>query len=274
MSNKVLDKSCYSSYNTYFKTTKGIKQWQQHYGLKNIDQIQLITTFLEINNKKIKFKGGLLKKAFRIYCSVEVLDEADYLSLNAQAGLRAVMEEYHSTSRFVLTCNYPHKIIPAIHSRCQGFHIDKVDNVEFTSRVATILIEENIIFELDVLDTFVQASYPDLRKCINSVQMNSLSGTLVLPKSGDSNSLDYKIKMIDLFKSGKISEARELVCANARPEEMEDIYRWLYDNVQIFGDEQKQDKAVLIIKQGLVDHTIIADAEINLAATLIRLNNL
>jgi len=205
---------------------------------------------------------------------VVLLDEADYLSVNAQAALRGVMEEYHNTARFLLTCNYPHKIIPAIHSRCQGFHIEKVDVVEFTARVATILVEENVEFELDTLDTFVKATYPDLRKCINTVQMNSLSGTLSTPSQSDTGSSDYKVEMVELFKAGKISDARKLLCSQARPEEMEEIYRWLYENISIFGDEATQNKAILIIKQGLVDHTIIADAEINLSATLIRLGNL
>lgn len=205
---------------------------------------------------------------------VVLLDEADYLSPNAQAALRGVMEEYHTTARFILTCNYPNKIIPAIHSRCQGFHIAKVDQTEFTARMATILMEENIGFDLDTLDTFVKATYPDLRKCINMVQMNSMDGALHTPEKGDSGGADYKIEMVELFKKGKIQEARKLVCGQARPEEMDEIYRWLYDNIEIFGDEATQDKAVLIIKQGLVDHTLVIDPEINLAATLIRLSNL
>ena len=75
---------------------------------------------------------------------VVLLDEADYLSPNAQAALRGVMEEYHATSRFILTCNYPNRIIPAIHSRCQGFHVERTDQTEYTARVATILVEENV----------------------------------------------------------------------------------------------------------------------------------
>ena len=205
---------------------------------------------------------------------VVLLDEADYLSPNAQAALRGVMEEYHTTSRFILTCNYPNRIIPALHSRCQGFHIEKIDIVEFTARVAEILITENVEFDIDTLDTFVQATYPDLRKCINTVQMNSLSGTLQTPSKGDTGQADYKVEMISLFKAGKINEARKLVCSQARPDEMEDIYRWLYDNVELFGEEPTQNKAILIIKQGLVDHTLVSDAEINLAATLIRLSHL
>ncbi len=205
---------------------------------------------------------------------VVLLDEADYLSPNAQAALRGVMEEYHTTARFILTCNYPNRIIPALHSRCQGFHIERVDVTEFTARVATILVEENVEFDLDTLDTFVKATYPDLRKCINTVQMNSLEGKLHTPEKGDTGEADYKIEMVELFKKGKIAEARKLVCGQARPEEMEEIYRWLYDNVNIFGEEAVQEKAILIIKQGLVDHTLVSDPEINLAATLIRLSHL
>jgi len=205
---------------------------------------------------------------------VVLLDEADYLSPNAQAALRGVMEEYHTTARFILTCNYPNRIIPALHSRCQGFHIERVDITEFTARVATIMVEEGIEFDPDTLDTFVKATYPDLRKCINTVQMNSMEGSLHTPEKGDTGEADYKIEMVELFKKGKISEARKLVCSQARPEEMEEVYRWLYDNVEIFGETEKQDKAILIIKQGLVDHTLVIDPEINLAATLIRLSHL
>lgn len=202
---------------------------------------------------------------------VVLLDEADYLTPNAQAILRGVMETYSSTSRFILTCNYPNRIIPAIHSRCQGFHVDKVDQTEFTARTATILIEENINFELDVLDTYVKATYPDLRKCINALQQNSIDGTLNLSINRENHS-DYKIEMVELFKKGKIREARKLLCGKVRPEEIEEIYTWLYQNIDLLGDsEEKKDSAILIIKQGLVDHTICADSEINLSAVLIKL---
>ena len=202
---------------------------------------------------------------------VVLLDEADYLSPNAQAALRGVMEEYHTTSRFILTCNYPNRIIPALHSRCQGFHIAKIDQTEFKARVAEILITEGVTPDLDTLDTYVKATYPDLRKCINTVQMNIQDNSLLRPNEGDTGESDWKLEMVELFKDGKIQQARKLLCGAVRPEEMEEIYRWLYDNIELFGDDEKQDTAVLTIKQGLVDHTLVADPEINLAATLIRL---
>jgi DNA polymerase III delta prime subunit len=205
---------------------------------------------------------------------VVLIDEADYLNpQSVQPALRNLMEDYSHSVRFILTCNYPNRLIPPLHSRCQRLHIEKTDFNEFTARVATILVEENVEFDLDTLDTYVKATYPDLRKCINNVQMNSLEGKLHGAEEADS-STDYRIEMVNLFKKGKINEARKLLCSQARPEEMEDVYRWMYDNITLFGDEQQQDSAVLIIKQGLVDHTLVSDAEINLAATLIRLARL
>jgi DNA polymerase III delta prime subunit len=223
-----------------------------------------------VRTKIINFVQMIPFGAFKVV----LLDEADYLSPNAQAALRGVMETYATSSRFILTCNYPNRIIPALHSRCQGFHVEKVDMMSFFKRVEHILQNEGIVYSEENLATFVSATYPDLRKCINTVQMNCLEGSLHSPQSGDTGEQDYKLEMVQLFKAGKISEARKLICSQARPEEMEEIYRWMYDNITIFGEEDKQNKAILIIKQGLVDHTLVIDVEINLAATLIRLSML
>jgi len=206
---------------------------------------------------------------------VVLLDEADYLTPNAQAILRGVMETYSNHSRFILTCNYPNRIIPALHSRCQGFHIEKTDKTEFTARVATILVTEGVDFDLDTLDTYVLAAYPDLRKCINAVQQNVTDENTLSAPTVSNDSSDYKIEMVELFKKGKIQDARKLVCSKARPEEMEEIYRWLYDNLDLLAkSDEGKDQAVIVIKQGLVDHTICADSEINLASTLIKLARL
>jgi DNA polymerase III delta prime subunit len=206
---------------------------------------------------------------------VVLIDEADYMNKDSvQPALRNLMEDYSNSVRFIFTCNYPHRIITPVKSRCQEVKIERTDLTEFTARVATILVTEDIEFDLDTLDTFVQGTYPDLRKCINNVQMHSTNGILKVPEVVDGAG-DYRVEMVDLFKKGKISEARKLLCSQARPEEMEEIYRWMYDNVEMFGsDEEKQDSAVLIIKQGLVDNASVADQEINLAATLIRLARL
>ena len=224
---------------------------------------------IEWVDKLISFCQTIPFGAFKVV----IIDEADFLNpMSVQPALRNLMEDYSSTVRFILTCNYPQKIIPALHSRCQGFHIETVDREEFTARVATILIKESIDLDLDTLDTYVKATYPDLRKCINSVQMNSGTGVLLAPDKNDKNEADWRIDMVTMFKAGKINEARKMVCKAARPEEIEEIYRWLYDNLELIStDESIQDKAILVIKQGLVDHMLVADPEINLAATLIRI---
>jgi replication factor C small subunit len=206
---------------------------------------------------------------------VVLLDEADYISPNGQAALRGVMETYHASARFILTCNYPNRVIPALHSRCQGFHIERIDQTEFTARMATVMVEEGVQFELDVLDTYVKATYPDLRKCLNICQMNSTSGTLDAPHGDEGGSEDYKLEVVTMFKAGKIKEARQLLCKNARPEEMEDMFRWMYDNLDLWGStDEQRDAAIIVIRNGLVNHAMVADPEINLSATLCELTQL
>jgi len=203
---------------------------------------------------------------------IVLLDEADYLSPNAQAALRGVMEEYSQTARFILTCNYPHKIIPALHSRCQGFHIEKVDHTEFTARAATVLVTEGVEFDLDVLDSYVKATYPDLRKCLNLLQMNSVDGKLKSPSESDAGTADYKLAMVDLFKAGKVREARTLLCSQARPEEMEEIFKWMYNNLELFAQtEEQKDEAIIVIRKGAANASLVADQEINLSATFTEL---
>lgn len=224
-----------------------------------------------IKNKITNFASTIPFGRFKIV----LMDEADYLTPDAQAVMRGVMEAYADNCRFMLTCNYPHKIIPALHSRCQGFHIDKIDHVEFTARCATILIAEGIEFEMDTLDSYVTAAYPDLRKCINNLQMASVDGKLMTPKDNDSNTADYRTKMVDLMKSGKILEARKVACSNVRPDEMDDMFRWMYDNLHLWSKTQEgQDRATVIIRNGIANNSLVGDSEINLSATLVELTTI
>ena len=206
---------------------------------------------------------------------IVLLDEADYITPNGQAALRGVMETYSSTARFILTCNYPNRVIPALHSRCQGFHIEKVDVTEFTARMATILVTESVEFDLDTLDSYVKATYPDLRKCINLCQMNTVDGRLSTPNGDESGAQDWKIDAVKLFKSGKIRDARQLLCSSVRAEEMEEVFSWLYTNVDLITkDPEQQDQAIIILRNGIVNIPMVADQEINLSATLCELSRL
>jgi replication factor C small subunit len=206
---------------------------------------------------------------------VVLLDEADYISPNGQAALRGVMEMYAQTARFILTCNYPNRVIPALHSRCQGFHIEKLDVTDFTHRVATVLVEEDVKVDIDVLDSYVKATYPDLRKCLNLCQMNTVNGLLQRPHEAENSSADYRLQMVDMIKGGKIREARQLLCSQVRPDEMEELFRWMYDNLGLWSTTvEGEDEAILIIRKGLVNHPMVSDPEINLSATLVELANI
>ena len=203
---------------------------------------------------------------------IVLLDEADYITPNGQAALRGVMETYASTARFILTCNYSTRVIPALHSRCQGFKIERVDVTEFTARMATVLVTEGVEFDLDTLDTYVKATYPDMRKCLNMCQMNSQNGRLTAPHGDEGGVQEWRAEVVQLFKAGRVLEARKLMCSTVRPEEMEDVFRWMYDNLDLWSkDQEKQDRAIVIIRQGLVNIPMVADQEINLSATLVEL---
>lgn len=207
---------------------------------------------------------------------VVLIDEADYMNPNSvQPALRNLMEDYSQTVRFILTCNYPHKIIAPLHSRCQGFHIVKTDHTEFTARVATVLVTEGVEFDLDTLDSYVKATYPDLRKCLNLVQPNSQSGKLLAPGAADKSAKDWKLDCVDLFKHGRIREARTLLCQSATPEETNEIFTWMYDNLDLWGKTpEQQDQAIVIIRDGIAKIPLVTDQEINLSATLIELGQI
>jgi DNA polymerase III delta prime subunit len=204
---------------------------------------------------------------------IVLIDEADFLNPNSvQPALRSLMEDYSETVRFIMTCNYPNKILPALHSRCQGFHIDKTDPTEFTARAATVLVSENVEFDLDTLDSYIKATYPDLRKCLQLLQANSTTGSLIKPGENDAGVKDWKLDSVAMFKAGKTREARTLICSQATVEDMDGMFRWMYDNLELWSqDPEKQDQAITIIRNGLASVPLVADQEINVSATLVEL---
>lgn len=207
---------------------------------------------------------------------VLLLDEADYLTANAQAALRNDMEAYHQTVRYILTCNYQHKIIPALKSRCHEFHIAKTDKTEFTARAATVLVTENIEFDLDTLDSYIRATYPDLRKCLNQLQVNSSSGKLLPPQAQGSSENELLMEATTLFKSGKIIEGRQQLMQYIAlyPTRIEDTYRWMYENLDLWGKAQeKRDASIIVIRNGLANLPLVGIPEISLAATLVELTS-
>lgn len=202
-----------------------------------------------------------------------ILDEADNLSASAQAALRGVMEQYSNTCRFILTCNYPNRIIPAIHSRCHSLQIEKLNKTEFTARIAEILIAEGIEFDIETLDTYVRATYPDMRKTIGNIQENSQSDSkLIAPSADDNTSKDFRTTMVEMFRGGDIREARKLIVEQITAEEYDEVYRFMYNNLDLWGsDYDVQCQALLVIRNGIVNDRLVADREINLSACLVEL---
>jgi replication factor C small subunit len=205
-----------------------------------------------------------------------ILDEADYLNPLTQAALRGVMEQYHETCRFILTCNWRNKVIPALQSRCQGFHIENLNKTDFTARLAEICLKEKVTFDVDTLDAFVDMVYPDMRKAINLMQQNVKSGRLLKPHSSESSTTDWMASAITSWKRGRYRDARKIICDNARPEEYGEIYRYLYKNIELWcGDDlDKQDKGIIIIRDGMAKEPLCVDPEINLCAVLVQLEYL
>ena len=223
-----------------------------------------------VRNKIVNFVQTMPFGKFKVV----LLDEADYLTPAGQAALRNDMEAYHMTARFILTCNYQHRIIPALKSRCHEFHITKTDKTEFTARAATVLVSENVEFDLDDLDSYVRATYPDLRKCLNQLQVNSSTGKLLSSQTQSSGEDELLVEATNLFKAGKILEGRQqlLQYIALYPTRIEDTYAWMYQNLDLWGKtNEKRDASIIVIRNGLANLSLVGIPEISLAATLVEL---
>jgi replication factor C small subunit len=223
-----------------------------------------------VRNKIVNFVQTMPFGNFKVV----LLDEADYLTPAGQAALRNDMEAYHMTARFILTCNYQHRIIPALKSRCHEFHITKTDKTEFTARAATVLVSESVEFDLDDLDSYVRATYPDLRKCLNQLQVNSSTGKLLSSQTQSSGEDELLVEATNLFKAGKILEGRQqlLQYIALYPTRIEDTYAWMYQNLDLWGkSNEKRDASIIVIRNGLANLSLVGIPEISLAATLVEL---
>lgn len=169
---------------------------------------------------------------------VVILDESDYVTINGQAALRNLMETFSKHARFILTCNYVDRIIPAIQSRCQVFQIIPPSKKEVAERVVKILNNENIIYDIKDIATLVNEGYPDIRKVINLCQQHSSNGELTISK-GIAERGSYAMKCIDILKSEKnpkdcFTNIRQTI-ADAKIKDFADLYRLMYDEIESYG---------------------------------------
>lgn len=196
------------------------------------------------------------------------LDEADRLSPYAQDMLRAEIENYEDC-RFILTCNEPRKIIGPLHSRLQEIRFTTLNKGQFTERAAEVMFQESVQFDVKTLMTYVDALYPDLRKCLGTLQQNSRDGVLAAPSARPESTIDCLPTVFNLFKTGRHNEARRLLIEQIDPDNYVDVFRQLYANLNALGiPPALQDRALLAIRDALVNHSLVADPEINMAACL------
>lgn len=200
------------------------------------------------------------------------LEEMDYLSPNAQATLRSMMEEYSENCKFIGTANLDNKIIPALKSRMQHFHFKKPSQEDIFIKMAEILLTEEIEFDEELLNKYIASAYPDIRKIINLLQQNSIGNILQEPK--DVQDKDYHFEMIDLLKSGDWVSTRKLVCSQIAKEEIEDMYTWLYENREIYCKPEQEHQVIITIANHLYRHALSANTEITLASCFAQLGSL
>jgi replication factor C small subunit len=206
---------------------------------------------------------------------VIVCEEFEAMSGSAQAALKRIIEEYSESTRFILTTNTPHKIIAPIHSRLQNFHMISLDKDAFRFRLAEVLAAENVDADVATLECYIDAGYPDLRKVLGSMQLNTVDGKLLMPSMDSTSKTDWMVKAVELFKLGQITEAREHLVANADYGDYPEIYRYLYRNLHLWGEaESQREDSIIAIRDGIVKDGQCGDREINLAATLVQLKNI
>ena len=203
---------------------------------------------------------------------VIILDEADYLTPNAQAALRNLMETFSKHCRFILTCNYVERIIDPIQSRCQSYKIVPPSKKEVAQQMVNILTQENCQFELDDIALIVNAGYPDIRRVINSAQRQIVDGKLKIDTSSIIQN-DYKIKLLEMLSSNtKLNDMRKLIADNSVSDYSE-LFRLLYDEVETYGKD-KITECILAIASGQHQDVNVVDKEINFIATLIKIKRI
>lgn len=225
-----------------------------------------------VRNKVKNFASSMGFKPYKIV----ILDEFDYMTSNAQAILRNLMETFSKHCRFILTCNYVEKVIEPIQSRCQTFQIVPPTKKDVAIQISKILQSENVSFQPKDLVPIIDSAYPDIRKIINTCQLNSIKGELKL----DTQNLlenDYKTKILDILKSSddkrnKYMKIRQTLI-DSRASDFTELYTLLYEKVDEYA-EGKTANVIIELADGQRNAMLSIDKEIPTAATLIKILNI
>ena len=219
----------------------------------------------DVRNKIKTFASSVGFKSLKVI----ILDECDYLTPNAQAALRNLMETFSKHCRFILTCNYVERIIDPIQSRCQSYKVVPPSKKEVAQQMVNILKEENCTFELDDIALIVNAGYPDIRRVINSAQRQIVDNKLKIDTTSVIQN-NYKLQLLEMLSSNaKLNDIRKLIADNSISDYSE-IYRLLYDEVDNYG-KGKQAECIMNIAEAQFQEVNVVDKEINFMSLIIRL---
>ena len=242
--------------------------------VKNIECDYLYINASDENNVdtvRNKVKNFASTMGFKDY-KIIILDECDYITPNAQAALRNLMETFSKHCRFILTCNFVERIIDPIQSRCQSFQIIPPSKKEVAKHIHNILLKENVMSDMKDLKVLIDSGYPDIRRVINAAQRNVVKGKLKL----DTTSIiqnDYKLKLLKILKTQDkktaFKDIRQLLLDN-KITDFADLFRLLYDEVDDWGKGHVAECILIIARYELSD-TQVVDKEINAMAMLIEL---
>jgi replication factor C small subunit len=245
--------------------------------VKSIDCDYMIINASDENNVEMvrtKVKNFASSMGFKKF-KVIILDEFDYMSKEAQAILRNLMETFSAHCRFILTCNYVEKVIEPIQSRCQSFQIVPPTKKDVAIQMSKILKAESIEFDVKDLVPIIDASYPDIRKVINTCQMNSHKGKLKIDVQNLLEN-DYKMKVLDILKSNddsrnKYMKVRQAII-DSKANDFSELYTLLYDKVDEYAPNNTSG-VILFLGEAVANSSLANDKEIIAAATMIKILN-
>jgi replication factor C small subunit len=225
-----------------------------------------------VDTVRNKVKGFASTIGFK-NSKIVILDEFDYMTPNAQAILRNLMETFSKHCRFILTCNYVEKVIDPIQSRCQTFQIVPPTKKDVAIQVSQILGKEDVRFEPKDIVPIIDSSYPDIRKIINTCQLNSSKGVLKVDVTNIMNS-DIKIKIVDLLKGkddkrNKYMKIRQAV-ADSRIQDFSELYGYLYEKIDEYAGDNTSN-VILTLSEGQYKDSMVIDKEITFMATIIQI---
>ncbi len=219
----------------------------------------------DVRNKIKTFASSVGFKSLKVI----ILDECDYLTPNAQAALRNLMETFSKHCRFILTCNYVERIIDPIQSRCQSYKVVPPSKKEVAQQMVKILNKESVKYKLDDVAMIVNAGYPDIRRVINSSQRQVVDNKLVVDVSSIIQN-DYKVQLLEKLSSGaSFKDVRQLIADNSISDYSE-LYRLLYDEVETYSNG-KIAECIMAIAESQYKDVMVVDKEINFMSLIIEL---